>query len=165
MEELTHRARVIKALNHQEPDRVPLAAYSMTDVCYSNLRRYLGLPNMQLQYVVDRANGMSNLVAPHEDVLRFFDIDTRDVVLTSTTPRTAPEESDEYYEDEFDDYDNDFDEYDEDSDIDDEFHEEIEEEDEYDEDEYDDYEEDEYLDEEDDDDGDYDSGDDGCHDG
>ena len=42
--ELTHRERVIRALNHQEPDRVPLAAYSMTDVCYSQLRAHLALP-------------------------------------------------------------------------------------------------------------------------
>jgi uroporphyrinogen decarboxylase len=91
---LTHRERIRRALNHQEPDRVPLAAYSMTDACYTRLRTYLGLPSVELQYLGD----VSDVVVPHEDVLQLFDLDTRDVALTSTTPRASPQESDEYYE-------------------------------------------------------------------
>ena len=82
METLTHRERVIRALNHQEPDRVPLAAYSMTDVCYTGLRTYLGLPAMTLQYLGD----VSDVVVPHEDVLQCYDLDTRDVALPTSAP-------------------------------------------------------------------------------
>ena len=97
MHTLTHRERVTRALNHQAPDRVPLAAYTMTDVCYGNLREHLGLAPAEYQYQGD----VSNVVVPHEDVLQHFDIDTRDVALTSTTPRASPQESDQYYEDDF----------------------------------------------------------------
>ena len=86
----------MRALNHKEPDRVPLAAYGMTDVCYTNLRKRLGLPSAQYEYWGD----YSNVVVPHEDVLQHFDIDTRDVYFTSTKPRAATEDSDECYEDE-----------------------------------------------------------------
>lgn len=44
---LTPRERVIKALNHEEPDRVPLDLYfhagMLTDPAYSALKEYLGL--------------------------------------------------------------------------------------------------------------------------
>jgi uroporphyrinogen decarboxylase len=92
----THRERVLRALNHQEPDRVPLAAYSMTDVCYTNLRAHLGLPSVELAYLGD----VSDVVSPHEDLLRCLDLDTRDVALTTTTPRSSTWESDEVYENE-----------------------------------------------------------------
>ncbi len=96
MRKLIHRERVLQALNHQEPDRVPLSAFTMTDVCYANLRSHLGLPSVEPAYLGD----VSDVVMPHEDVLRRFDIDTRDVALTTTTPRASTWESDEYYEDE-----------------------------------------------------------------
>jgi uroporphyrinogen decarboxylase len=69
----------------------------MTDVFYTNLRGHLELPPLEYHYLDDR----SNVLIPHEDVLQYFDLDTRDVQLTSTTPRASPEESDEYYEDEY----------------------------------------------------------------
>ena len=94
---LSHRDRVMRALNHQEPDRVPLGAYSMTDVCYANLRRHLGLTPMAPQYLGE----VSDVVVPHEDILRLFDLDTRDVAITTTTPRPATHGSDEYYEDSY----------------------------------------------------------------
>ena len=75
--------RVLRALNHQEPDRVPLAAYSMTDVCYTNLRAHLSLPRAELQYQGE----VSDVVQPHEDLLQRLDLDTRDVAFTTTTPR------------------------------------------------------------------------------
>jgi len=95
MPAMSHRERVMRALDHREPDRVPLAAYTMTDVCYGNLRKHLRLPAAQLQYQGD----VSNIVVPDEDVLEHFDLDTRDVAVTSTSARLSPEESDEYYED------------------------------------------------------------------
>ena len=38
MTPLTRRQRVLMALNHQEPDRVPLASFTMVDVSYHALR-------------------------------------------------------------------------------------------------------------------------------
>ena len=100
MQTLTHRERVLRALNHQEPDRVPMAAYLMTDVSYGRLREHLGLQPAEYQYTEGWAKGdISNVVMPHEDVLQHFDLDTRDGGFTSTTQRASPEESDEYYED------------------------------------------------------------------
>ncbi len=74
---------------------MPLAAYSMTDVCYTRLRQHLGFPPVTLQYQGD----VSDVVQPDEDVLRYFDLDTRDVTFTTTTPRPPTHESDQYYED------------------------------------------------------------------
>ena len=100
MDAPTHRERVMRALSHQEPDRVPLAAWSMTDVGYGRLRGHLGLPPVEYRYTDGWAKGdVSDVVVPDEDVLQHFDLDTRDVVFASTTPRVSPQESDEYYED------------------------------------------------------------------
>jgi uroporphyrinogen decarboxylase len=90
----THRERLLAAVDHREPDRVPLGAYTMTDVCYRNLRQHLGLPERPMQYSGD----VSDVVVPHEDVLTHFDLDSRDVQVTSETPRAATSESDQYYE-------------------------------------------------------------------
>jgi uroporphyrinogen decarboxylase len=90
----THRERLLAAVDHREPDRVPLGAYTMTDVCYRNLRRHLGLPERPMQYSGD----VSDVVVPHEDVLTHFDLDSRDVQVASDTPRAATSESDQYYE-------------------------------------------------------------------
>jgi uroporphyrinogen decarboxylase len=91
----SNRQRVLRTIAHQEPDRVALGAYTMTDVCYTNLRRHLGLPPQPLLYQGD----YSDVVVPHEDLLRHFDLDTRDVVLPSATPRSPTQESDLVYHD------------------------------------------------------------------
>lgn len=92
---MTHRERVLCAVSHREPDRVPLGAYTMTDVCYASLRRHLGLAPMPAHYLGD----VSDVVVPHEDLLLHFDLDTRDVAVTTTTLRPSTQESDLYYED------------------------------------------------------------------
>lgn len=43
MEKMTSRERVVTALQHREPDRVPLGIWSTVDA-YKQLRRHLGLP-------------------------------------------------------------------------------------------------------------------------
>ena len=95
MKKLKHRERVMTALDHQEPDRVPLGAYTMTDVCYKHLREHLGLGTLPSRYQGD----VSDVVAPHEDLLQRLDLDTRDVQVTTTTPRLSTQESDERYKD------------------------------------------------------------------
>lgn len=93
---LSHRERVMMAIAHREPDRVPLGAYTMTDVCYRNLRIHLGMPDRPMLYGGD----VADVVHAHEDLMRRFGLDTRDVALTNTTPRPATEDSDQYYENE-----------------------------------------------------------------
>jgi len=65
MTSLTHRQRVLMALNHQEPDRVPLASFTMVDVSYHALRRYLGLPAVKPLYFTE----YGDVVMLDEDIL------------------------------------------------------------------------------------------------
>ena len=76
---MTHRERVLAALNHRQPDRVPVDlagtfASTITLEGYERLRKYLG---------VDKAtalmSGRSQTAQPHEEVLQRFDIDTRGI--------------------------------------------------------------------------------------
>ena len=77
MPNLTHRERVRCATAHQEPDRVPLGAYTMTDVCYTQ-----PAPTPRACARASTILGdISDVVVPHEDVLQHFDLDTRDVSL------------------------------------------------------------------------------------
>jgi uroporphyrinogen decarboxylase len=74
---MTHRQRVLAALNHQEPDRVPLdfggsRTTSIHVVGYERLKRSLGVeaPNI----IADR---MMQPVLIDERILERFDVDTR----------------------------------------------------------------------------------------
>lgn len=72
---LTHRERVLRALNHQEPDRVPLdfgtCASSILFTAHERLKAYLGIES-------EAAFDEITLVAQVDKaVLRHFDIDTR----------------------------------------------------------------------------------------
>lgn len=81
MNGITHRERVMKALNHQEPDRVPVdlsgtTASMIVSGAYDRLKRYLGIDSETLY--VDKTSGR---VVPDEEILERFDIDTRMLVL------------------------------------------------------------------------------------
>lgn len=75
---LTHRERVIKALNHEEPDRVPIDLYfhagMLTDRAYFALKDYLGITG-------DIEPFRQGLGANYYDerILEAFDIDFRRV--------------------------------------------------------------------------------------
>ncbi len=75
---LTHRERVLKALNHQEPDRVPIDLFfhagMLTDQAYFMLKDHLGLKG-------DIAPFRRGLGANYYDerILEAFDIDIRRV--------------------------------------------------------------------------------------
>lgn len=75
---LTHRERVIKALNHEEPDRVPIDLFfhagMLTDASYFALKQHLGLEG-------DIAPFRKGLGANYYDerMLEAFDIDFRRV--------------------------------------------------------------------------------------
>ncbi len=85
-ESYSSRQRLLKTLQHQEPDRVPLDLAStqvtgITDGAYRNLRKHLGLGEDQPAW----ADVIQQLVLPGEDVLDRLNVDTRGLFpLTSS---------------------------------------------------------------------------------
>ncbi len=78
----THRERVLAALNHEEPDRVPIdfgGAYATTIYfsAYENLKKHLGVVESEMGISTKR--GRTALV--DETILRRFDIDVRGLRL------------------------------------------------------------------------------------
>jgi uroporphyrinogen decarboxylase len=78
---MTHRERVLAALNLQEPDRVPVdfgstIATTIIQPAYDKLQNFLGI-RQEVQFMARRAR----TVIPDERVLQRFDIDTRPVLL------------------------------------------------------------------------------------
>ena len=76
---MTHRERVIAALEHRQPDRVPkdLGSARVTGIvkaAYDNLRAHLGFGEPGA--VLDR---MQQVVSVDERILRLFDVDVRAV--------------------------------------------------------------------------------------
>jgi len=72
------RDRLLKALRHEEPDRVPydLAGSHVTGIAngaYAKLRAYLGLPPREPQWL----DVVQQVVIPHDDVFQRFEVDTR----------------------------------------------------------------------------------------
>ncbi len=81
-EEMKPRERVLTALNHQEPDRVPIdlgqaAGDGITAFAYGNLIRHLGLKKRSLRI----NNKMAQTVFVDEDILKRFRVDFRRVDL------------------------------------------------------------------------------------
>jgi uroporphyrinogen decarboxylase len=80
MANLSHRERVMRALNHQEPDRVPVDiggtyASSIASGAYARLLDHL---NLEGEAAIMRK--WASVVRPDESLLRRLDIDTRMVV-------------------------------------------------------------------------------------
>jgi uroporphyrinogen decarboxylase len=82
---MNSRERIIKALNHEEPDRVPfdLAGSTwtgITNTAYQNLRRYLGMEKEEPVW----SDVIQQIVIPDEVMLEKLNVDTRGVFpLTS----------------------------------------------------------------------------------
>jgi uroporphyrinogen decarboxylase len=81
MGSMTHRERVLAAVNLEEPDRVPLDLGSsmvttMILPAYENLKKYLAVEH-ETRMMVKRQRS----VIPDETVLERFDIDTRPLLL------------------------------------------------------------------------------------
>ena len=86
---LTHRQRILKALAHQQPDRIPLDLGStvvtgMACKAYDRLKEHLGLDFGETQ-VFERA---AQVAVIDEAVLDLFQIDTRGVI--PALPENAP---------------------------------------------------------------------------
>ncbi len=93
------RQRVLTALNHQEPDRIPIdlggtIVSSITKTAYLDLKRYLGLPLEEIT-MLDNVQQLPYLA---EDLLRRFEVDFRLVQLpAATAPGLAVFEEGDYY--------------------------------------------------------------------
>ena len=77
-----HRQRLLAALEHREPDRVPLDLGSTrvtgcTLAAYRQLRSYLGLPAVEPVCI----DPIQQLAQVEEDVLQMLDVDTRGVFI------------------------------------------------------------------------------------
>ena len=86
---LSHRERVIKALSHQEPDRVPFdlgstANSSIHVLGYQKLKAYFGIEAEDT--IIHR---MMQTVAVHEPILQALDIDLR--YVSPGTPDSKPD--------------------------------------------------------------------------
>jgi uroporphyrinogen decarboxylase len=78
---MSSRERVLAALNHQEPDRVPIdfggtTATSIVIPAYEKLKSHLGL-----SHATKLRAARAQTVIPDDSVLDHFDIDTRALVL------------------------------------------------------------------------------------
>lgn len=78
---MNSRERVLCALNHKEPDMIPIDMGSTenTTICqfaYINLREYLGLPPDPNPYVINR---MMDSVFPADDLIERYQIDFKAV--------------------------------------------------------------------------------------
>ena len=79
MASMSHRERVMRALNHQEPDRVPLdlggtRSSSLVVEAYKALNRHLGVEAPARIF-----SKWLNIAHPSQAMLSRFDIDTRSV--------------------------------------------------------------------------------------
>lgn len=79
MASMSHRERVMRALSHREPDRVPLdlggtRSSSLVVECYEKLNRHLGVEAPTRIF-----SKWLNIAHPSEAMLARFDIDTRSV--------------------------------------------------------------------------------------
>jgi uroporphyrinogen decarboxylase len=102
-EKMTSRERVIKSLNHKEPDLMPIdlgatVVTSVTNIVYENLREYLGLGADPQPFISNRPMGT---VYPKEDFYQHYQVDFRTVTLKSPWKSMAREMPDESYYDEY----------------------------------------------------------------
>lgn len=82
---MNSRERILKSINHEEPDRVPFdlagSTWSgITNTAYQNLRKHLGLNSAE----PDWSDVIQQIVVPSEEILTELNVDTRGVFpLTS----------------------------------------------------------------------------------
>ncbi len=97
--ELTHRERLLKALAHQEADRVPLdlGSTQVTGVhvlAYRRLREALGLPSVE----VKMSDQIQGLALPDADVIECLGVDVRGLFpLNSHNWQVNEQEAGEYW--------------------------------------------------------------------
>jgi len=97
---MNSRERMITALNHKEPDKVPIdfggtLATIITRDANTALRSYLGLP----QEDPEVAEIMCNTVRVSEDILQLYEVDTRPVYIRDPTAGSFEFKSTNTFED------------------------------------------------------------------
>ncbi|MCF7928062.1 MAG: hypothetical protein K9L68_03735 [Spirochaetales bacterium] len=101
---MTPRERLHAALNHKEPDRVPIdlggIVTGISEVAHRRTREYLEIPGREI--IIDL---IQQLVRPEEELLRRFGVDTRYVYLTGSRDHSVTDqfenENPEEYTDEW----------------------------------------------------------------
>jgi uroporphyrinogen decarboxylase len=99
-EQMTSRARVLKALNHKEPDMVPIdlggtQVTTLTRQAYHNLRAYLGLDADPAPAMADR---VMDVVYMKEDLLERYQTDFRPVQLRAPDKFIPREDENGFYD-------------------------------------------------------------------
>lgn len=104
---MNSRERVLMALNHQEPDRVPydMGGTVVTGIqakAYSRLRKYLGLPEKEI-VIIDI---LQQLARVDDDVMDRLGVDVRNISPRSTASfkielKTTPDGNYSYFHDEY----------------------------------------------------------------
>lgn len=94
---LTHRQRILKALDHQQPDRVPLDLGStiVTGIAchaYTRLKKYLGFESGKT-IIFDRTAQVARV---DDEILDLFHIDTRGIIPGLPENRQVVELPEEY---------------------------------------------------------------------
>lgn len=106
MAKLTSRERIIRTLNHQEPDRVPIDIGGISTLttlhrdAYSKLKDYLGYKNDQ----VTITSKMSQSVLPDEYIRQRFKADCYPLYTTGPRPEWImhkEEDGSTWYKDEW----------------------------------------------------------------
>ena len=105
MTTMSHRERVVKALNHEETDRVPLdfGGTSTTTIdirAYDRLTQYLGLEE-KTQASIDPFYKRLGMASVSEAVIRRFDVDVRSLALGNPEVVAEVRLSDTSYRDEW----------------------------------------------------------------
>ena len=96
---MTSRERILKTLNHQEPDRIPvdLAGTQVTGIstiAYQNWRNYLGLSEKAAQV----CDGIQQICIPHDDIFQMIGADVRGLFpVTNHTPPFQDREAADYW--------------------------------------------------------------------
>jgi uroporphyrinogen decarboxylase len=80
------RERVVKSLNHEEPDRIPIDIGSQVTSfhvdSYRSLRQYLGFRLNEVE-IIDHAQQITKV---EEDILQRFHVDTRHIFIKAAKP-------------------------------------------------------------------------------
>jgi uroporphyrinogen decarboxylase len=100
---MTHRERILAALDHRTPDRVPVDlgssyATSIHAHAYAEVRRHLGLPSEpEPRYLLPRAVS----IIPADDIMERFQIDTRPLVIGAPDRQRGGFTADDVFVDEW----------------------------------------------------------------
>jgi len=98
---MTPKERVRLAIEHQEPDRIPIdlggGVSSMTDCAYDEFKEYLDLretPGRETQLYPEEISGMCTVSRFDERILQYLDVDLRRVWLRGSSQGSPPTEKD-----------------------------------------------------------------------